>query len=419
MGPPVTAVKEFGKNTLSESRRLKLEALRKRENDKAKAARRAQLEASVKQPRSTTRHLSSSKSDCRLVPESSESLKGSAALNPAQPSMSSTSTISSSSSSSSSLRGKGSGEHATQKLKVLEEAANTLASDWSLLDAYNIVEYQRSEKVKLEKKQAERDRMKKELHAQLARKEESVRLKALNDRKQVEDIRKQNEAWAKEARDIKAERMATLNREIAAREAMAKSRIDETRRRKAIKDQQDLRELEKVRAEIAEEELKRKDRVVQERKRLEAIMAENVKEKAIREKAKHDQWEADKRQMIEHQQRMDRIAAEREAKKIQKKAVLDAKALHFETSDQARESAEREAAEKAYINRELAKQAKAVEDRHFADREKIRREKELIKRDNDALIAHKAMLRAKVRGRNVGEKIYTLIVEVLWLSGWL
>ena len=200
---------------------------------------------------------------------------------------------------------------------------------------------------------------------------------------------------------------------------MAKSRIDETRRRKAIKDQQDLRELEKVRAEIAEEELKRKDRVVQERKRLEAIMAENVKEKAIREKAKHDQWEADKRQMIEHQQRMDRIAAEREAKKIQKKAVLDAKALHFETSDQARESAEREAAEKAYINRELAKQAKAVEDRHFADREKIRREKELIKRDNDALIAHKAMLRAKVRGRNVGEKIYTLIVEVLWLSGWL
>ena len=115
-------------------------------------------------------------------------------------------------------------------------------------------------------------------------------------------------------------------------------------------------------------------------------MAENVKEKAVREKAKYDQWEADKRMMNDYQANLDRVAAEREAEKAAKKRVLDAKALSFETSDQAREMRAREVAEKARIESELARQAKAVEDRHVADREKIRREKELIKRDNDALI---------------------------------
>ena len=107
-------------------------------------------------------------------------------------------------------------------------------------------------------------------------KEEYLRLKAINDKRQVADIRRQNEEWEKEARDEKAARVAALNREIAAREAMAKSRIDETLRRKALKDRQDLEELEKVKREIAEEEVKQKQRVVNERLRLEAIMAENV-----------------------------------------------------------------------------------------------------------------------------------------------
>ena len=298
------------------------------------------------------------------------------------------------------------------KLKVLEKVAGTLASDWSLLDAYNILEYQRSEKSKQERKRADRDRMKMELRMQLAKKEEYLRLKAINDKRQVADIRRQNEEWEKEARDEKAARVAALNREIAAREAMAKSRIDETLRRKALKDRQDLEELEKVKREIAEEEVKQKQRVVNERLRLEAIMAENVKEKAIREKAKHDQWEADKRQMIEYQKGLDRTAAAREAEKAAKKKMLDDKAHHFETSDQAKEMQVREAKEKAYIECELAKQAKAVEDRHVADREKIRREKELIKRDNDALIAHKSKLRAQVGGW-VGAWVRG------WVGGWV
>ena len=58
-----------------------------------------------------------------------------------------------------------------EKLKVLENAAGTLASDWSLLDAYNILEYKRSEQSKQAKKLAERDRMKTELRMQLAKKQ--------------------------------------------------------------------------------------------------------------------------------------------------------------------------------------------------------------------------------------------------------